>query len=306
MVVLALLVAGIFGFNYAVDPVALNRRFALGLDKKEVSFGLSYYAWRYPEYLHEPKSVIVLGDSRALSFPELIEESIGKPVYNFAFGGGTARDSVEAFWFAQEHGELESVYFGLGATLLNDAIAVERGQRDRELIGQPFRYYFSPFLTGASARVLAWNWWGVKGKGSTPPMDKEAFWDFQLNTKVRQEYGDYDYPEKYLQRLREVAAHCEEQGIDLVFFLPPTHVDLQAKRDEYGVESDYQRSLEVLKSLAPGFDWDYANELTEDRSRFKDPYHVVKNVTNLLVDEMVGGEPWLARHCPSPTRATRI
>ena len=61
---MGLLLGGIFGLNYVVDPFAFNRRFDLELEKREVSYSLSNYAWKYPEYLHDPKPVLLLGDSR--------------------------------------------------------------------------------------------------------------------------------------------------------------------------------------------------------------------------------------------------
>ena len=232
--VLVVIVGSVFGFNYVVDPFALNRSVDLGFEKEAVAYDLSNYAWKYPEYQHDPKPVVLIGDSRARRLPEdVIEDALGKPTYNFAFGGATAGDAVETFWFAAERGELETVYFGLGALLLNDAVAVQRGQRDRELLDEPLRYYFSPFVTSASARVLALNWFGVEGPGETPPMDEDAFWTYQLTVPPRQYYGAYSYPTKLLADLEKIADYCKEHSIELVFFMPPTHTDLQAKRQEF-------------------------------------------------------------------------
>jgi len=290
--VLALFVGGLFGFNYVVDPFDFNRRFDLGLDKEAVSYSLSNYSWKYPEYLHDPRPVVVLGDSRARKLPvEVFEEVTGRPAYNFAFGGATGGDAIETFWFAAERGKLERVYFGLGALLLNDAIAVERGRRDRELLKSPLRYYFSPFITAASVRVLLWASLGIAGPDETPPMDSESFWTYQLTVPPRQYYGAFAYPSKLIARLAEVAEYCVEHEVELVFFMPPTHVDLQAKREEYGIEGDYQRALAALRELAPVWDWDYPNRVTRERALFGDPFHPREEVAAAVARELAGGAP---------------
>jgi hypothetical protein len=287
--VLACLIGGLFTFNYAVDPFAWNRSVDLGLDKQAVAYDLSNYAWKYPEYLHDPRPVVVFGDSRARRLPEeAFEQSTGLPAYNFAFGGATAGDVIETFWFAAKQGKLERAYLGLGALLLNDGVAVERGRRDRELLTSPLRYYFSPFITSASAQVMLRHLFGIAGPGETPPMDAEAFWTYQLTVPPRQYYGGFVYPERLLTRLAAVAEYCEGQGIELIFFMPPTHVDLQAKREEFGIEVDYQRALVALRALAPVYDWDYPNEVTTDADLFTDPFHPTDEVAMRVALELAG------------------
>ena len=84
--ILGLLVAAIYGFNYSVDPYDLNRQIDLGLEKRELSYKLSNFAWNYADYLSDPKPVLVLGDSRARRLPaSLFEESLGRPTFNMGF-----------------------------------------------------------------------------------------------------------------------------------------------------------------------------------------------------------------------------
>lgn len=288
--VLACLICGLFAFNFSVDPFAWNRSLDLGFDKQAVAFDLSNYSWKYPEYVHDPRPVVVFGDSRARRLPvSAFEDATGLPAYNFAFGGATAGDVIETFWFAAKQGKLERVYLGLGALLLNDGVAVERGRRDRELLTSPLRYYFSPFVTSSSIAVVGWNLFGIAGPREAPPMDVEAFWTYQLTVPPRQYYGGFVYPERLLTRLAAVAEYCDGEGIELIFFMPPTHVDLQAKREEFGIELDYQRALVALRALAPVYDWDYPNEVTTDAALFTDPFHPTDEVAMRVAVELAGG-----------------
>ena len=104
-------------------------------------------------------------------------------------------------------------------------------------------------------------------------MNREEFWAYQLSVPPRQFYGGYVYPEELLERLAEVAEYCKKTQIELVFYVPPTHVEFQETRATYGVEQDYRRSLQELAKLAPVVDWDYSQPVTLDEDNFDDPVH---------------------------------
>jgi len=293
--VLAVLLGGIFAFNYVVDPFRLNRQFAPELEREGVAYDLSNYSWKYPEFMHEPKPVVLLGDSRTRRLPAAaVEDELGRPTFNFAFGGGTAADVLAAFWFADEHAELEHVFLGLGALLMSDTVRVERGRPDRELLAQPLRYYFSPFVTSASVKVLLFNHSGLKLSGEEPPMDREAFWRFQIEERSKQYFGTYAYPERLLEDLAQVGEHCRKEGIELTFFLPPSHTDFQETRREHGVEEEYRRSVAALRELGPVLDFDCANEVTRDAKNFGDPVHTTDEVAVRVARELAGGPRGLA------------
>jgi hypothetical protein len=122
-------------------------------------------------------------------------------------------------------------------------------------------------------------------------MDADAFWTYQLTVPPRQYYGAFVYPSKLLSRLAAVVDYCSDQGIKLVFFMPPTHVELQAKREEYAIEEHYQEALAALRALAPVYDWDYPNSVTRDASLFGDPFHPNDEIAARVARELVGGSP---------------
>ena len=300
---LGLLLCGIFGLNYVVDPFAFNRRFDLGLEKRDVAYSLSNYAWKYPEYLHDPKPVVLLGDSRTRRFDaSQFEEALGRPTYNMGFGGATLHDIIDSFWFVAERGKLERVYLGLGSLIFSDGIRVARGAQDLKLLDSPIRYYFSPFVTKASLRVMLWNHLGVAGPSDAPPMSREDFWAYQLSVPSRQFYGGYAYPKHLLERLTEVAEYCKRMQIELLFYIPPTHTEFQETRVTYGVEQDYRRSVQELAKLAPVVDWDYSQPVTLDENNFDDPVHAKTAVIAAFVEALLNAsiaEP-LDHMAPTP------
>jgi hypothetical protein len=283
--VLAGLIGGLAGFNYAVDPFGANNAVDLGWEKRAVSRKLSYWNWEAAEYAADPAPAVLLGDSRMAKIPaERVSERLGIPAYNFAYGGGTMADMLTTFWFAREQGALSHVIMGFNFNLLNDLNAYDRAKQAQDLLDDPLRYYFSPFITQASARVVGYNLGLTGATSEAPPMDPEKFWKYQLNVSARNHYRSYAYPETLLSRLEAIAAACEEDGVALTLVYFPTHTDLQDVVSEYGLTEPHARSKAAVAELA-----------ARHGAAFYDPYHFNEEVAEKLVDEFTGGEPWMAR-----------
>ena len=295
-VMLGIIISCIGMTNYVVDPYEFNRAVDLGLEKRAVTEKLDYYNWKFAEFKHDPTPVVLLGDSRMDSLPaEEFTTRLGKSTYNLSFGGGSAFDAVEAFWFAAEHSDLEAVYIGLNALLLNDHNRLRRSREAVALAENPLGYYLSPKIVEATAKVLVFNAAGVNLVSEEPPMDRDEFWAHQLARAPRQFVSDYVYPSDLFDELRRIGQHCAEEGIALTFLILPTHVDLQATRREHGVDEEYRRSIAELRTISAVLDWDYPNQLTRDAGNFLDPFHMTEAIARRVAAEAAGGEPKLAR-----------
>jgi hypothetical protein len=295
-VMLGIIISCIGLTTYVVDPYQFNRTVDLGLEKRAVTERLNYYNWKFAEFGHDPTPVVLLGDSRMDSLPaEEFAMRLGTPAYNFSFGGGSAFDAVEAFWFAAAHNDLEAAFIGLNALLLNDHNRVRRSREAVALTENPLGYYLSPTIVEATAKVLVFNASGVNLVSEKPPMDRDTFWAHQLAQTPRQFFSDYAYPSDLLEELKKIGEYCESEEIELTFLILPTHVDLQATRQEYGVEEDYRRSIAELRTISRVLDWDFPNELTRDAGNFHDPFHMTEAVARRVAAEAASGEPTLAR-----------
>ena len=291
-------VAGIFGivgliaaFNYVIDPFGLNGRFDLGLPKAATSRIIDYRLYKTVEFATHPAPVIVLGDSRCDAWRAEWFTEFGEPrVYNLAFGGGTLREAIDAFWFADSRIRLERVYLCIPFNLYNAKSVSSLMPQAREIADDPVRYYLSPLVTKASwanvyARVMAEPW-----RTERPLLDKEAFWRFQLEETAPQQLDGWAPPIALLSDLERIARYCRDRGIDLQIVIPPTHVELQDKVAEYGHERQYRSYRCALARLVPVVDFDRPSALTRDHAAFNDPYHVTPDSARRVVGEIVSGE----------------
>ena len=302
--VMGLLIGALAGYNYVIDPFGANDAVDLGFEKRAVSRKLSYWNWEAAEYAADPKPGVLLGDSRMAKIPaERVSEALGVPVYNFAYGGGTMADMLTTYGFAAERAEaiggLEQVVMGLNFNLLNDLNTYDRAKQAQELLGDPLRFSYSPFITQASTRVLLYNLGLAGATSEAPPMDPDAFWTYQLTVSARNHYRRFAYPEGLLGRLEALAADAERRGVALTLVYFPTHTDLQDLVPEYGLSAIYRRSKRAVRDIAERhgaafYDYDYPSALTRDRANFSDPYHFTEQVAERLVDEFAGGSHWMA------------
>jgi hypothetical protein len=266
-------VVALFGMNYAVDPFNANRAVDLGFNKEDVTRQLSRWDWNMAEFAADPKPVVMLGDSRMGKLDaSRIAGHLGRPTYNFSYGGGTLADMLTTFWVADSIAELEHVIMGFNLNILNQNKSYDAAAQARDLLEDPLRYYYSPFVTGASARVLWFNLGLGRAYTEKPPMNPEKFWAFKMSYG-RQVYSSYAYPTGLLARLEAIVEHCERTGIQLTFMTFPTHVSLQDLAVEYDLVDDRDRTRAALKGLAPTWDYDVPNRVTRDPDNFTDPFH---------------------------------
>ena len=152
-------------------------------------------------------------------------------------------------------------------------------------IKNPLRYYLSTFITKESLLNLYNNMKGQDLKIGTPNMTKEEFWEYQLGPSMTGNfYSQWSYPKNLIEKLQDVKRICKQRDIDMLILLPPTHVDLQQKVKDYGLENEYAQYKINLSSIAPVFDY----ELTKNKDLFNDPYHFIGTIGESIVSDILG------------------
>ncbi|MEP4804131.1 MAG: hypothetical protein ABJZ69_06950, partial [Hyphomicrobiales bacterium] len=66
----------------------------------------------------------------------------------------------------------------------------------------------------------------------------------------------------------------------------PTIPEMQATIEQYGLAKINQEMRHRLAALAPVFDFDFPNSVTEDLSNFSDAYHFNATIARALVGEI--------------------
>ncbi len=261
-----------------VDPYNYFKLFDVIQDdaKQRISYRLNYSLWKVIQFKSNPCPNILLGDSRIGRFKaEMIDTVANTAHFNFAFGGGTSAEIIDAFWFAVEKIDLQNVYIGINFDLYNKyASSANRMTGSTNIMENPALYFLNTNVIKAAFLLIKEKVTGQKISIEKPTVDPDEFWKYQLNTTANKRYANYGYPNLLYLKFKKIHEYCKKNHIQLTFVIPPTHTSLQKKIEFYKLEKDRERFISDLKKLNVVYNFDTYNGITENRDNFDDPYHI--------------------------------
>jgi hypothetical protein len=265
-----------------IDPFAYFTRFP-SIVPVQVKQGqakqLNYILWNLNDFRYHPASCVLLGDSRMRLFStNAIQARSGEACANLAYGGGNLAEAISTFWYATGRVQLRAVYFGVNLELYNQSNSRDRVQGTVAILQNPLLYFTNRDVAAAAWTVARDRSAGAGGSVETPPMSREAFWQYQLTEAGTRYYAHYVYPAAFFAHLSEIAEHCRRHDVKLTFIVMPTHTDLQRLLDRYRLRAAEQRFLGDLAGIGSVLDFNVENEYTSDRSNFGDPFHMKASV----------------------------
>ncbi len=255
--------------------------------KKEVAGKINYPLYKLVEFQRQPTNIIILGDSRADKLnSNYIKKLTGQETANLSYGGGTLQEIIHTFWEANHLSSLKQVFIGINFNLYNDTNKRDRVEEAIILKNSYIRYLFSSYCLKSTFLILKASLFNKKPNIEKPPMNKEAFWKYQLEFSVKNFYAKYIYPKDYYQELSRISEYCTANGIKLKFFIPPTHIDLQNKIKDFNLEKEEIRFKSDLKKLGEVIDFDFPNEITLIKRNFTDPFHFNDTISKIVSDSI--------------------
>jgi len=259
--------------------------------KSQIAYKLSYPLYMLPKYAKNPTDIIILGDSRAGMMNITLMDSILKTkCTKLSFGGASLKEVIETFWYASKNQNLREVYIGVSFMQYNKYNQRNRVTEAVELLHSPLSYMFSSFCFKSTTLIIKSILTNSEIKIGVPSSSKEEFWKYQLeNDAVVSYYIEYEYPEYFHEQLVEISNYCKAKNIKLVFFIPPTHTDLQLLTKKYNRVKENQRFIDDLSKIGLLYDFNYPNLITEDSNNFSDPHHLHSVFSDSLTIEIVAG-----------------
>jgi hypothetical protein len=264
--------------------------------KKNTSVKLNPRLWKCIEFKKHPSANILLGDSRVNSIDtNYIKTITGDNFFNFAYGGASIAEIVDTFNYAKSISHLSKVYIGMSFNLYNsyNSVNVFSGAK---LLSNDYKYYL---IDRSVAKTIYYNLSAYFSDNDfqigIPSTDKDSFWKYQLSYAGSAFYQHYRYPLNYYNELKKMADYCKENKVDLVFFIPPTHIDLQNIVKKSNLLEAERRFKNDLVSLGEVYDFDYPNDVTKNRDNFSDPFHFHRDVMKIVANDVWGKSNNLAR-----------
>jgi hypothetical protein len=255
--------------------------------EQNISDKVNAALFRLQEFKRNPARIVIFGDSRANQINKLKFDSIsGTTCYNLAIPGGSFPESMAMMREIVDHYPVDIVYFGVNFDIFNKLNNKNRVPEALQTLHSPIGYILSKNTMKSVYYLSVSQALGSDIQLHKPPGNRASFWNYQLDFTAANRVRNYIYPENFVDSLRSMAALCEQKGIELHLFIPPTHTDLSNKIQQLGLGADYARFKTELSGIAQTIDFDVPNEVTTDSSRFNDPFHGKEAVAAKVMEEL--------------------
>lgn len=252
--------------------------------------------YKLQEFSNAPTDIVLLGDSRTFNLDTKVFESLTEmSTTNLASGGGSLAEIVDTFWYTTKIHDIKQVYIGVNFNQFNGFNTRNTIPETIRLKNSPISYVFSQYCVKSTFMILKSKITADTTKIWKPVVNKAEFWKYQLESTTNNFYKAYKYPSADYKKLIEIAAYCKKKSIKLVFFIPPTHVDLQQKVKEFGLVTEEKKFKTDLENLGTFYDFDYPNQITKNKDNFEDPFHSNLSICDSMINEIVTGNVKYAR-----------
>jgi hypothetical protein len=249
--------------------------------------------WKLISYNREPKPNIMLGDSQMERLPaDAVEAATGEPYANLAYPGGTLRESIDTFWYADRRTRLRRVYFEI-SFMAYTAKLQNRFPQAKDILGNPLAYFVDSDVMEASAYDISDTFFHHP-INIEPKVSKDAFWQDQLHYLEGRYKRDAD-PGSLREQLKQIVDHCKANGIDFTFVITPQSMDAQREVEKLGVGDQYRHFKSDLAGMAKVYDCDVESDLTANKDNFLDPLHMEDFASKRLVGDLWSGHSQLCR-----------
>ncbi len=263
--------------NKVVDPAL----------KKSISNKISNPLFELVAFEKQPTPHVLLGSSQTgLISPDIIKEYTGNQFSNMSYGGGTLPELITTFWELTKRTQLKEVYMGISFIDFNGSQYRNRITEALKIKNNFISYTFSKSALESTFLILKSLALNKKIEIGKPDMSEDEFWKFQLDVTANRFYKTHSYPVNYYVSLKQIADYCDANNIKLVFFIPPSHVDLQKKVEEFKLQAEENRFRQDLNKLGDVYDFNYPNDFTKERHNFSDPFHVVNAGSRTVTAEL--------------------
>jgi hypothetical protein len=281
-----LLVLVVDPFNY------FNLVHTFSKDMKFQNAGaLNTLMFRMFQEVHDPAENVLIGDSRTEDLPvDQIDQLTGTTYAQLSANALKLNEVVDLFYFANRLKPLKHVVIGVNFNMYNQYAYADRVHSVEAMVRNPLIYVFDRNVAQAAYYVL--KAWITQHRpfDTVPPIGPEQFWTYIATVRAREHYGKYRHPDTVQNQLQEMVNFAKAQGTRVTFIIVPHHGDFQKQVKEYGLTAEYVRFKREMSQLdARVIDYDYVNQITSERTNFRDPIHSNGQIGKLIVHEVFAG-----------------
>ncbi|HXI69248.1 MAG TPA: hypothetical protein VNN22_02710 [Verrucomicrobiae bacterium] len=259
--------------------------------KKDNAATLNSILFNMLKEVNHPCENLIIGDSRAEDLPvEQISQITGERYFILGANALKLNESIDLFYFANRIKPLKRAVFTLNFNEFNEYAFADRVTSVEAMIHNPLLYVFDTSVAQAGYYVVKSSATKRQAVSSVPPMSEDEWWNYIVSVRGREHYERFRYPAALYQRMQKMVAFAKAQETEITFIIVPNHADFQKRVREFGLDDQY---LEFKRDLCRldvrVVDYDFVNDITTNRSDFRDPLHSNEKIGLLIANEVFHG-----------------
>ena len=282
-----LIVVIIDPYNYFISNALIDSP-----EKERIAENVEPHLYKLLQFQNRPTKNIALGDSRTNS---LFKEISPQGWTNLAYGGGSLKEMIQTFWWVTSVVKPDTVLMGINLNLYNKYNKRFWVEETLERKKTFFSYAFSKYAFQSTLLFVRSYIFGEEIVFGKPDLTREEFWQFQIEQSASKFYEKLAYPNQYYAELKTISDYCLQNNIKLVFWIPPTHVEFQKRKKDFGLEAMDARFVSDLQSLGDLYNFDHVSEITLRKEDYDDPMHFREHISRIIFEEILRGKVRYAR-----------
>lgn len=271
-----------------VDPFSYfdANNFVKHETKEKISKRIEPHLYKMIAFENNPKTNIIIGDSRSNRFYETISQHSDNWSL-LGYGGASLNEILSTFdWVVENDYKIDTLLVGINFNLYNKYNKRMWIEETIERKSNFFTYAFSSFTARSSFLILSEFITGKENTIGKPKDSRAKFWDASVNRYGKKFYDNYGYPDDSYLRLLAMVDYCNENSVELIFWIPPCSKDINDIIDEYGLTTENERFINDIRSLGKLYDFNSDKSITSVRDNFTDPSHFNKQLGEKIYQEI--------------------
>ena len=281
-------------FNYFSDNKVIDEQTKLQSARKLNSLLYNTIAFK-----NNPTPNIIIGDSRIKRLPiKEIKNITGDDYFILHSNAAKLNEIIDLFWLTNKKIKLENVIIGINFNLYNEFAYANRVQEVKEINTNPLLYIFNGSVLEITFKIIFNHITDLgfpnisrsimlkKAMDGKSTLDKQAWWNFNINTVAKNQYSKYKYPKELKDRLEEVSIYCLKNNIKLTLLNVPHHKDYRKRIIDFQLEEEEAIFKNDIKKIGNVIDYDYVNSITECKKCFTDPVHTNDSINLIMAKEI--------------------
>ena len=236
---------------------------------------------------HNPVENILIGDSITNALPlDEIEKISGEKYKKLILYSAKLNEIFEMIYLANSQKKLKNLVIGINFSLFNEFAFNDRVKTIESIIKKPLKYIFNRNVAQVCFYIMKAVFTG-ENINTNPPMLKDEFWKYIIETRAYQWYGRYKFSEKLQNDLMVLDSFAKENNIKLTFIIVPHNREFHNRLVEFGLSEAENKFKTIMGNLnATVIDYDYENIITVNKNNYSDPLHYNNEIGHLIVNEI--------------------